>query len=56
KRFPLSNGVMILMLSGKQQVEEDNEMARDLVMKIFIEANRTRNISVSIHPPSEQDA
>nr|GEW48241.1 ribonuclease H-like domain-containing protein [Tanacetum cinerariifolium] len=46
KDCPLSNAIMILMLSGKLQVEEDNEMARDLVMKIFMEANRPRNISV----------
>nr|GEV14186.1 hypothetical protein [Tanacetum cinerariifolium] len=46
KDYPLSNAVMILMLSGKLQVEEDNEMARDLVMKMFIEANRPRNRSV----------
>nr|GEW67878.1 hypothetical protein [Tanacetum cinerariifolium] len=31
KDYPLSNVVMILMLSGKLQVEEDNEMARDLI-------------------------
>nr|GEU78721.1 putative reverse transcriptase domain-containing protein [Tanacetum cinerariifolium] len=42
KDYPLSNAVMILMLSGKLQVEEDNEMARDLVMKIFMEANKPR--------------
>nr|GEV38123.1 hypothetical protein [Tanacetum cinerariifolium] len=36
KDYPLSNAVMILMVSGKLQVEEDNEMARDLVMKIFM--------------------
>nr|GFA88026.1 hypothetical protein [Tanacetum cinerariifolium] len=36
KDYPLSNGVMILMLSAKLQVDEDNEMARDLLMKIFI--------------------
>nr|GEV20349.1 hypothetical protein [Tanacetum cinerariifolium] len=46
KDYPLSNAVMILMLSGKLKVEEDNEMARDLVMKIFMEANRPRNKSV----------
>nr|GEW82316.1 hypothetical protein [Tanacetum cinerariifolium] len=43
KDYPLSNAIMILMLSGKLQVEEDNEMARDLVMKIFIEANKLRS-------------
>nr|GEU55131.1 putative ribonuclease H-like domain-containing protein [Tanacetum cinerariifolium] len=43
KDYPLSNAVMILMLSEKLQVEEDNEMARDLVKKIFIEANKPKN-------------
>nr|GEX26457.1 putative ribonuclease H-like domain-containing protein [Tanacetum cinerariifolium] len=46
KDFPLLNVVMILMLSGKLQVEEDNEMARDLVMKIFMEANKPRSRSL----------
>nr|GEV43325.1 hypothetical protein [Tanacetum cinerariifolium] len=45
KDYPLSNDVMILMLSGKLQVE-DNEMARDLVMKIFIEANKPNSKSL----------
>nr|GEW24715.1 hypothetical protein [Tanacetum cinerariifolium] len=39
----LYSDFMILMLSGKLQVEKDTEMARDLVMKIFMEANRPRN-------------
>nr|GEV51801.1 hypothetical protein [Tanacetum cinerariifolium] len=43
KDYPLSNAVMILILSGKLQVEEDNEMARDLVVKIFMEANKPRS-------------
>nr|GEX89316.1 hypothetical protein [Tanacetum cinerariifolium] len=46
KDDPLSNVVMILMLSGKLQVKEDNEMARDLVMKIFIEANKPKSRSL----------
>nr|GEX35103.1 ribonuclease H-like domain, reverse transcriptase, RNA-dependent DNA polymerase [Tanacetum cinerariifolium] len=46
KDYPLSNAVMILMLSGKLQVEEDTEMVRDLVMKIFIEANKPRSRSL----------
>nr|GEW92589.1 hypothetical protein [Tanacetum cinerariifolium] len=45
KDYPLLNAVMILMLGGKLQVEEDKEMARDLVMNIFMEANRPKNIS-----------
>nr|GEX75646.1 hypothetical protein [Tanacetum cinerariifolium] len=40
KYYPLSNDVMIMMLSAKLQVEEDSDMARDLVMKIFMEANK----------------
>nr|GEW75189.1 uncharacterized mitochondrial protein AtMg00810-like [Tanacetum cinerariifolium] len=42
KDYPLSNAVMILMLSRKLQVEEDNEMARDLVMK----ANKPKSRSL----------
>nr|GEU76139.1 hypothetical protein [Tanacetum cinerariifolium] len=46
KDYLVSNAVMILMLSGKLQVEEDNEMARDLVMKIFMAANKPKSISL----------
>nr|GEX51519.1 hypothetical protein [Tanacetum cinerariifolium] len=46
KDYSLSNVVMILMLSEKLQVEKDNEMARDLVMTIFIEANKPRSKSL----------
>nr|GEY02616.1 hypothetical protein [Tanacetum cinerariifolium] len=46
KDYPLSNAIMILMLSGKLQVEEDNEIARDLVMKNFMEANKPRSRSL----------
>ncbi|GJR22513.1 hypothetical protein Tco_0971040 [Tanacetum coccineum] len=41
KDYPLTTEVMMLMLSRRLQVEEDSEMARDLVKKIFIEANRS---------------
>nr|GEV85095.1 copia protein [Tanacetum cinerariifolium] len=50
KDYSLSNAVMILMMSGKLQIKKDNEMAKDLVMKIFMEAE------VWIYPPSDQDA
>ncbi|GJR81322.1 hypothetical protein Tco_0152107 [Tanacetum coccineum] len=43
KDYPLTTEVMMLMLSRGLQVEEDSEMARDLVKKIFIEANRSRS-------------
>nr|GEY12259.1 uncharacterized mitochondrial protein AtMg00810-like [Tanacetum cinerariifolium] len=46
KDYPLLNAVMILMLSGKLQVKEDNEMAKDLVMKIFMEANKPKSRSL----------
>nr|GEZ47895.1 hypothetical protein [Tanacetum cinerariifolium] len=46
KNYHLSNVVMILMLSGKLQVEEDSQMARDLVMKIFMEANKPKSRTV----------
>nr|GEX72502.1 hypothetical protein [Tanacetum cinerariifolium] len=46
KDYPLLNVVMTLMLSAKLQVEEDNEMDRDLVMKIFMEANKPKSRSL----------
>ncbi|GKC24264.1 putative ribonuclease H-like domain-containing protein, partial [Tanacetum coccineum] len=42
KDYPLTTKVMMLILSRRLQVEEDSEMARDLVKKIFIEANRSQ--------------
>nr|GEU69132.1 integrase, catalytic region, zinc finger, CCHC-type, peptidase aspartic, catalytic [Tanacetum cinerariifolium] len=46
KNYPLSNGVMTLMLSEKLQVKEDSDMAKDLVMKIFMEANKPKSRSL----------
>nr|GEU82508.1 hypothetical protein [Tanacetum cinerariifolium] len=46
KNYPLSNGVMTLMLSEKLQVEDDSNMARDLVMKIFMKANKPKSKSL----------
>ncbi|GJX62854.1 putative ribonuclease H-like domain-containing protein [Tanacetum coccineum] len=43
KDYPLSIRVLTLMLSRKLQVEEDSEMARDLVIKILKEANKPRS-------------
>nr|GEU45830.1 hypothetical protein [Tanacetum cinerariifolium] len=39
----VSDAVMLLMLSVKLQVDEDCEMARDFVMKIFMEANKPKS-------------
>nr|GEW28141.1 hypothetical protein [Tanacetum cinerariifolium] len=46
KDYPLSNGVMTLMLSSKLQVEKDSEVARDLVMKIFLKENQPKSKSL----------
>nr|GEU31980.1 retrovirus-related Pol polyprotein from transposon TNT 1-94 [Tanacetum cinerariifolium] len=43
KDYPLTDAVLLLMLSMKLQVDEDCEMARDLMMKIFIEANKPKS-------------
>nr|GEU49911.1 hypothetical protein [Tanacetum cinerariifolium] len=43
KDYPLTDVVLLLMLSTKLQVDEDCEMARDLVMKIFMEANKAKS-------------
>nr|GEZ45268.1 hypothetical protein [Tanacetum cinerariifolium] len=42
KNYPLSDRVMTLMLSAKLQVEEDSDMARDLVIKIFMKDNKPK--------------
>ncbi|GJS47968.1 hypothetical protein Tco_0598089 [Tanacetum coccineum] len=44
KDYPLSIAVMRLMLSRRLQVEEDSEMARNLIMKIFIESQQAKKM------------
>nr|GEW81368.1 hypothetical protein [Tanacetum cinerariifolium] len=46
KDYPLVSVVMTMMLSAKLQVEEDSEMARDLVMNIFRDANKPKSRSL----------
>nr|GEV69569.1 hypothetical protein [Tanacetum cinerariifolium] len=46
KDYPLSDGVMNLMLCSRLQVEEDSEAARDLIMKIFLKANQPKSKSL----------
>nr|GEY47204.1 retrovirus-related Pol polyprotein from transposon TNT 1-94 [Tanacetum cinerariifolium] len=43
KEYPLTNVVLLLMLSAKLQFDEDCEMVRDLAMKIFMEANKPKS-------------
>ncbi|GJR76252.1 hypothetical protein Tco_0088617 [Tanacetum coccineum] len=42
KDYPLSKGVLMLMLVNKLLVEQSSEMANELLRKIFIQANRSR--------------
>nr|GEV64716.1 hypothetical protein [Tanacetum cinerariifolium] len=46
KDYPLSNRVMTLMLSTRLQVEEDSEMAGNLVIKIFMKASKPNSRSL----------
>nr|GEV72411.1 hypothetical protein [Tanacetum cinerariifolium]GEV73477.1 hypothetical protein [Tanacetum cinerariifolium] len=43
KDYPLTDVVLLLMMSTKLQVDEDCEMDKDLVMKIFMEANKPKS-------------
>nr|GEY28670.1 hypothetical protein [Tanacetum cinerariifolium] len=42
KDYHLTDVILLIMLSTKLQVDEDYEMAMDLVMKIFMEANKPK--------------
>ncbi|GJV32564.1 hypothetical protein Tco_1392964 [Tanacetum coccineum] len=42
KEYPLSIGTLILMLVAKLLVEQDNEMSRELLRKIFMQTERPR--------------
>nr|GEY96349.1 hypothetical protein [Tanacetum cinerariifolium] len=40
KEYPLSRGALLMMLVQKLQVDEHNEMAKELLRKIFMQAER----------------
>ncbi|GJR59534.1 hypothetical protein Tco_1501696 [Tanacetum coccineum] len=42
KEYPLSRGTLIQMLVAKLLVEQDNEMSRELLRKIFMQVKRPR--------------
>ncbi|GJZ22311.1 hypothetical protein Tco_0559350 [Tanacetum coccineum] len=42
KEFPLSRETLTLMLVAKVLVDQDNEMSRELLRKIFMQAERPR--------------
>ncbi|GJU50895.1 hypothetical protein Tco_1220450 [Tanacetum coccineum] len=42
KKYPLSRGTLTLMLVTKLLVDQDNEMSRELLRKIFMQAERPR--------------
>ncbi|GJU71454.1 hypothetical protein Tco_1262859 [Tanacetum coccineum] len=43
KEYPLTRGLMIVMLANKLQVDQYSEMANELLRKIFILANKPRH-------------
>ncbi|GJY59686.1 hypothetical protein Tco_0459578 [Tanacetum coccineum] len=42
KEYPLSRGTFTLMLVAKLLVDQDNEISRELLRKIFMQAERPR--------------
>ncbi|GJS55819.1 hypothetical protein Tco_0629181 [Tanacetum coccineum] len=52
KDYPLTRGILTLMLANKLQVDEYSEMANELLRKIFILANKPRQQGVWKHPLS----
>ncbi|GJV04397.1 hypothetical protein Tco_1337966 [Tanacetum coccineum] len=50
KEYPLSRGVLTQMLAAKLLVEQNNEMSRELLRKIFMMAERPRRKSVWKNP------
>ncbi|GJU73794.1 hypothetical protein Tco_1265199 [Tanacetum coccineum] len=46
KEYPLTRGTLGLMMVARLLVEADSEMSRELLRKIFYQANRPRTISV----------
>ncbi|GJR64008.1 hypothetical protein Tco_0010073 [Tanacetum coccineum] len=50
KEYPLSRGVLTQMLAAKLLVEQNNEMSRELLRKIFMMAERPRRKSVLKNP------
>ncbi|GJU74968.1 hypothetical protein Tco_1266373, partial [Tanacetum coccineum] len=43
KEYPLTRGIMTVMLANKLQVDQYSEMANELLRKIFILANKPRH-------------
>ncbi|GKE70752.1 hypothetical protein Tco_1528824, partial [Tanacetum coccineum] len=42
KEYPLSRGTLTLMLVAKLLVDQDNEMSKELLRKIFMQVERPR--------------
>nr|GEV16154.1 hypothetical protein [Tanacetum cinerariifolium] len=47
KEYPLSRGTLTLMLVAKLLVDQDNEMSRELLRKIFMQAERPRRFTAA---------
>ncbi|GJU01368.1 hypothetical protein Tco_1111706, partial [Tanacetum coccineum] len=54
KEYPLSRETLTLMLVAKLLVDQDNKMSRELLKKIFMQAERPRRCSVWKNPLREQ--
>ncbi|GJV01975.1 retrotransposon protein, putative, ty1-copia subclass [Tanacetum coccineum] len=54
KDYPLSRGVLTLMLVAKLLVEEDNEMSRELLRKIFMHVERDKMMEVFGSIPTKE--
>ncbi|GJW19378.1 hypothetical protein Tco_0026814 [Tanacetum coccineum] len=49
KEYPLTRGTLGLMIVARLLVEADSEMSRELLRKIFYQANRPRQMEQYIH-------
>nr|GEV79872.1 hypothetical protein [Tanacetum cinerariifolium] len=55
KEYPLSRGALLMMLVQKLQVDEHNEMAEELLRKIFMQAERPRKNKLELDKISIDD-
>ncbi|GJV17119.1 hypothetical protein Tco_1362442 [Tanacetum coccineum] len=49
KEYPLSRGTLTLVLVSKLLVDQDNEIPRELLRKIFMQVERPRRLTPQLH-------
>ncbi|GKC30069.1 hypothetical protein Tco_1037363 [Tanacetum coccineum] len=54
KEYPLTRGTLGLMMVARLLVEADSEMSRELLRKIFYQANRPRQIRGELHDKEKE--